>query len=219
MATNKKFELVDIDVDQMTLRDKRAFSALYKMLLTVDEVLVPLTVDTDHEQVCSFKQICLCFKALESALKNPLEINLIEQVDTEGNKFFEVALTKVKAIEGTGGELFPPPVEGKYSVRAPLQSELKRSNKKADADAVQADTVTADTVTADTVTADTETADAIADDTVTADTETADAIADDNMSIAVEIFAELKRKNFVKNQVKSTEVEDLIFKVIQKYFG
>ena len=191
MATNKKFELVDIGVDQMTLRDKRAFSALYKMLLACDEVLVPLTVDDCHEQVCSFKQICLCFKALESALKNPLEINLLEQVDTEGNKFFEVALTKVKAIEGTGGELFPPPVEGKYSVRAPLQSELKRSNKKADV--VQADT--------------------------TDTTDTTDAIADDNMSIAVEIFAELKRKNFIKNQVKSTEVEDLIFKVIQKYFG
>ena len=188
MAT-KKFELVNIDVDQMTLRDKRAFSALYKMLLTCEEVIVPLTVDDCHEQVCSFKQICLCFKALESALKNPLEINLLEQVDTEGNKFFEIALTKVKAIEGTGGELFPPPVEGKYTVRAPLQSELKRSNKKADT-----------TDTTDT-------------------TDTDDAIADDNLSIAVEIFAELKRKNFIKNQVKSTEVEDLIFKVIQKYFG
>ena len=182
---SKKFTLVNIDVDQMTMRDKRAFSTLYKMLLSRDEVIVPLTVDQQHKQICSFEQICLCFIALQKAVNNPLEINLLEQVDTDGNKFFEVALTKVKAIEGTEGKFFPPFDEEKYSVREPLQAELKRSNKKPDA-----------------------TADA-----------TADAIADDNKAIAREIFAELTRKNFVKNQVKSIEVENLIFQVIQKYFG
>ena len=117
----KKIELVDIDIDQMSVKDVKAFAFLYHELLIHSEgITVPLAMNEEHKQICSFGQICLCFIALEKAMKKSLSMSLISDIDTKGNKYKTVAL--VPSEKSSREE------EG-FTVRPPLVKEKKRSNK------------------------------------------------------------------------------------------
>ena len=193
MESTKKIELVNLDVNDMSVKDRKAFSMLYSKILKSGEnktVIVPLTVDDEQKQVCSFEQVCLCFIALEKACEHALSLDLFEQIDTDGNKFYSVviAFSSISSSLDTDN----------FSVREPKECEKKRTNKKTEATEATEATAEATEATAEATEID---------------------IHADNLKIASDIYTSLAKAKCLAKNVDTKKVTDCIYAIIDKYFA